>query len=337
VSKRFGEDTGAQILVSLLIPFGAYLIAEHLHCSGILAAVAAGITMSYAEFTGPTRGETRMQRAAVWNTVQFAANGAIFVLLGEQLPGILSDAAEAIREAGHNEIWLLAVYVIVITMALACLRFLWVWTSLRLTLYRAARRGEQRPTPSWRLVAAVSLAGVRGAITLAGVLTFPLVLADGSPFPARELTVFLAAGVIILSLVTASIGLPKLLTNLRLPPEPTHQEEEDRLRAAAAKAAIHAVESAQHRMAEGRSDTNLYAEAAAEVMGMYRSQLDERKPNEAVSQHRAINEIERQFRLAGLRAERDEVFKRARRRRINGEIARKVIRDLDLLEARLTR
>lgn len=149
MSRRFGEDTGAQILISLLIPFGAYLIAEHLHCSGILAAVAAGITMSYSELTGATRGETRMQRTAVWNTVQFAANGAIFVLLGEQLPGILADASEAIHEAGHDgEIWLLAVYVVVITAALACLRFLWVWTSLRLTLYRAARRGEQRPTPS---------------------------------------------------------------------------------------------------------------------------------------------------------------------------------------------
>ncbi|HET8701207.1 MAG TPA: Na+/H+ antiporter [Nitrococcus sp.] len=337
MSKRFGEDTGAQILISLLIPFGAYLIAENLHCSGILAAVAAGITMSYAEITGATRGEIRMQRTAVWNTVQFAANGAIFVLLGEQIPAIVADASEAINEAGHGEVWLLAVYVIVITAALVCLRFLWVWTSLRLTLYRAARRGEQRPTPSWRLVVAVSLAGVRGAITLAGVLTFPLALPNGSPFPARELAIFLAAGVIMLSLIAASIGLPKLLTNLQLPPEPNHQEEEDRLRAAAAQAAIQAVESALRRMAEGRSDADLYAEAAVEVMRMYRSRLDEQKSIEVANQHRIVNEIERQLRLAGLQAERDEVFKRARRRRIDDEIARKVIRELDLLEARLTR
>src|SRR3712207_2606129 len=92
VATRFEENTGALILVSLLIPFGAYLVAEHLHCSGILAAVAAGITMSYAELWGYVRGETRMQRTAVWNTVQFAANGAVFVLLGEQMPRILSGA-----------------------------------------------------------------------------------------------------------------------------------------------------------------------------------------------------------------------------------------------------
>lgn len=105
ISKRFGEETGTQILVSLLIPFGAYLLAEHLGCSGILAAVAAGVTMSYAEFTGMAGGETRLQRDAVWNAVQFAANGVIFVLLGEQLPAILSEAAEALREAGQEQVW----------------------------------------------------------------------------------------------------------------------------------------------------------------------------------------------------------------------------------------
>src|SRR3954470_23556440 len=105
LSQNFGENTGALILISLLIPFGAYLVAEHLHCSGILAAVGAGITMSYAELWGHVRGETRMQRAAVWNTVQFAANGAVFVLLGEQMPRILSGAVAAVREAGQHQTW----------------------------------------------------------------------------------------------------------------------------------------------------------------------------------------------------------------------------------------
>ena len=123
LSQHFGENTGALILISLLIPFGAYLLAEHLHCSGILAAVAAGITMSYAELWGHVRGETRMQRAAVWNTVQFAANGAVFVLLGEQMPRILSRAAAVVWEAGHHQAWMLAVYVLAITAALAALRF----------------------------------------------------------------------------------------------------------------------------------------------------------------------------------------------------------------------
>jgi NhaP-type Na+/H+ or K+/H+ antiporter len=170
ISQHFGEETGSQILISLLIPFGAYLMAEHLHCSGILAAVAAGITMSYVEQTGQALPVTRVRRSAVWDLAQFTANGIIFVLLGEQLPQLFTGAARVVSETGHHEpIWLVA-YVVAINLALAALRFLWVWTSLRFTLFRAALKGQHPYVPSWRLIAATSLAGVRGTITLAGVL-----------------------------------------------------------------------------------------------------------------------------------------------------------------------
>src|SRR5690606_18653751 len=85
LNRRYGEESGSQVLVSLLLPFASYLGAEHLGCSGILAAVSAGITMSYMELSGRALGATRMQRAAVWDTMQFALNGVMFVLLGEQL------------------------------------------------------------------------------------------------------------------------------------------------------------------------------------------------------------------------------------------------------------
>ncbi len=171
-------------LVSLLIPFGAYLLAEHFHCSGILAAVAAGITMSYAEQTGQALPITRVRRVAVWDLIQFAANGIIFVLLGEQLPQIIRRAAVLVQDTGHRDpLWLIA-YIVAINLALAGLRFAWVWASLRFTLFRAAKRGEKRNVPSWRLVVATSLAGVRGAITLAGVLTLPMTLMDGTAFPS---------------------------------------------------------------------------------------------------------------------------------------------------------
>src|SRR5258706_6318044 len=186
VSQHFGEETGSQILISLLIPFGSYLLAEHLHCSGILAAVAAGITMSYVEQSGQALPITRVRRSAVWDLVQFTARGIIFVLLGEQLPQLVTGAARVVREAGHHEpIWLV-VYVVAINLALAVLRFIWVWTSLRFTLFRAALKGQNPYLPSWRLIAATSLAGVRGTITLAGVLTLPLTMNDGSAFPARR-------------------------------------------------------------------------------------------------------------------------------------------------------
>ncbi|WP_295496804.1 TSUP family transporter [uncultured Ralstonia sp.] len=195
---------GAAMLVNLLIPFAAYLLAEEIHASGILAAVAAGIAMSYVELTGRVSGSMRVQRAGVWNMLQFSFNGIMFVLLGEQLPGIVERATTTMNESGHQSAWWLLVYVVVINLALVVLRLLWVWLSLRWNLLRARRRGLERgEAPNWRIVVATSVAGVRGAITLAGVLTLPLFLPDGSAFPARDLVIFLAASVILFSLLGA--------------------------------------------------------------------------------------------------------------------------------------
>lgn len=223
LSRRFGQDSGSPILVSLLIPFGAYLLAEMARASGILAAVAAGMAMSYVELSGRALANTRMQRAAVWSTVQFALNGVVFVLLGEQLPGILHGALASVAQGGRSDPWWLLVYVLAINLALAVLRYIWVRVSLRLSRLRARRRGEVREKPHWRLVLAMSLSGVRGAITLAGVLTLPLALPDGTPFPARDLAVFLAAAVILVSLLLASLGLPPLLAGLEMPAETTRR------------------------------------------------------------------------------------------------------------------
>ncbi len=336
VSRRLGEEAGSQVLLSLLIPFGAYLLAERLGCSGILAAVGAGITMSYAEQSGGALALTRVRRAAFWDTVQFGANGVIFVLLGEQLPTIIEGAERVVRETGHqNPIWLL-IYVLAINAALAALRFLWVWVSLRFTLMTAARHGRTTTTrPSLRLVAATSVAGVRGALTLAGVLTLPLRLSDGSPFPARDLAILLAAGAIIVSLVAASLGLPLLLKGLKLPPEPSHQEEEDRARILAAEAAINAIRRAQHDLAEALGDAELYADAGARVMQIYRTRIErESKTGEQAELVRKIDRIERELRLAGIRAEREMLFQLARARTLPDEMARSLVRDLDLLETR---
>src|SRR5699024_3242047 len=93
-TNKYGEELGSEILLSLLMPFFAYMIAEAIDASGVLAAVAAGITMSRLELTGGIEAMTRMRRSAIWDTVQFTLNGAIFVLLGEQLPGIFNSAVE---------------------------------------------------------------------------------------------------------------------------------------------------------------------------------------------------------------------------------------------------
>ncbi len=336
VSRRFGEEPGSQILVSLLIPFGCYLLAEHLEASGILAAVAAGITMTFAEISRQALATTRMRRHSVWDTIQFALNGIIFVLLGEQLPGILAGARATVLLTGHHDAGWLGLYVLAIVAGLALLRFGWVWVSLRLTLLRRQRTSEATlHSPSWRLVAAMSLAGVRGAITLAGVLTIPLTLTDGSPFPARDLAIFLAAGVIIVSLVLASIALPILLNGLTMPAEPSRQAEEDAARVAAAEAAIMAIERAQHALAERDGHADVYAAAGTRVMDVYRERIESRSKGARVAAAaRRQDQLERDFRLAGIKAERATVVAQVRERAIGSATAQKLMRELDLLEAR---
>jgi CPA1 family monovalent cation:H+ antiporter len=334
VTARFGEETGSQILISLLIPFASYLAAEHLHCSGILAAVSAGVTMSFAEISRQALAVTRMRRNSVWDTIQFALNGIIFVLLGEQLPAILAGAHETVKLTGHANPWWLGVYVLAIAAGLGALRFAWVWASFRLTLFR--RRAEiPFRHPDWRLVAAMSFAGVRGTITLAGVLTIPMALGDGSPFPARDLAIFLAAGVILFSLIAASLGLPLLLQGLTMPAEPSKQAEEDRARVAAAEAAIRAIEQKQHALAEGRNDADVFATAGGRIMDLYRERIESRSYQGKEAREARRNDlIERDLRLAGLQAERDEIFRLARDREVGSETAQKLVRELDLLEVR---
>lgn len=338
ISARLGEESGSQVLLSLLLPFFAYQAAEHLKCSGILAAVSAGITMSYIELSGRAMGSTRVQRTAVWNTVQFALNGVMFVLLGEQLPAIFSGAVNVVQQSGHLNPWWLLVYVLAINFGLAVMRFAWVWLSVRLA--ERIARWRQLPVanrPNIRVFAVAAVGGVRGAITLAGVLTLPLMMPDGAPFPARDLAIFLAAGVIIMSLLAANVLLPRLLRGLQVPDEPEHEQAVDHARVVAAEAAIRAIEQKLHALADNSSDADLYAEAATRVMDLYRRRIEGGRSvsGESALRMRLSDEIEKRVRLAGLQAERDAIFQLARSNGLSDEISRKLVREIDLAEERL--
>lgn len=337
VTRRFGEEGGSPILVNLLIPFAAYLLAEKLEASGILAAVAAGITMSYVELSGRSMARTRLERSAVWNTIQFALNGIMFVLLGEQLPEIIKGAMLTVHESGHRNAWWLLVYAVAVTAGLALLRFFWVWASLWLQTLRRHYVGKSRTkTPSLRIILATSLAGVRGAITLAGILTLPLLLPDGSPFPMRSTAIFLAASVIVLSLVGASFGLPVLLKGLELPSESADRQEEDHARAAAANAAIESVRRAQHAIKKQTTpaEADVCADAASRVIAIYQRRIQEDASEDTdAARLRKADAMERKLRLTGLQAERTEVLALARKRQISDQTSRRLVRELDLREA----
>jgi CPA1 family monovalent cation:H+ antiporter len=335
LSRRFGEEGGSPILVNLLIPFGAYLVAERIQASGILAAVAAGVTMSYVELSGRAPATTRVRRAVVWDTVQFAFNGVMFVLLGEQLPNIIAGAFVATEAAaGGRGVWRLASTALAVSLGLTLLRFAWVWVSLRLTLLNARRQGKQVYEPNIRLVIATSLAGVRGAITMAGILTLPLALPNGTPLPGRQEAIFLAAAVILVSLLLASIALPPVLRSLKLPEEPAGAAEEDLARQEARAAAIAAIEKTSHHEHPG-IDPDIHSSAADHVMGIYQHRLaggvaGSLDPDRV----RMADQAEREFRLAALRAERDTILMLTRQDRISDETARTLLREIDLVEAR---
>ena len=336
--QRAGEDTGIQILVSLLIPFAAYLAAEHIHVSGILAAVVAGIAMHYGELSGRPLASTRMQRNAVWDTVQTALNGIIFVLLGEQLPRMLRRLPEAASASGNgNDVWHLLGYVVVITLALGALRFAWVWLAVRVTVFSASLRGEAAVVPQNRLLAIIATAGVRGAITLAGVLTLPLLMPDGTPFPARDAAIFLAMGVILLSLVIASIGLPVLTRGLTdVLPEPERKDTEANARVAASEAALRRIDA---MLAEPLEDPRIVAaraEAAMVLRDVYQRHLDYGDHSgETAEDMQLVAEAERRLRLGALDAERDEYYKLRRAFAIDDVVHQKLVREIDLMEASL--
>lgn len=336
LSRKFGEEDGSPILISLLIPFGAYLLAEHVHASGILAAVGAGITMSYVERGGRIMASTRLQRTAVWNTVQFSLNGIMFVLLGEQLPGILRHATETINEIGKRSAWWLVLYAVALTVGLALLRYVWVWVSLQVN--RRRRKGHETPRVSRRLILVTSLAGVRGAITLAGILTLPLLMPDGGPFPARSLAVFLAAAVIVLSLLAASIALPILLKDLELPDESGTQREEENARALMARAAVKAIKTTQEKTLQqiGSDDVEIYADAASRAVAFYQFRADAANPDATTDAQRLrkADTAERELHVAALQGQRAAIVRQARRRRISEEVSTKLLHEIDLIESR---
>ena len=337
VVAHFHEDTGATILVSLLIPFAAYLLSEHIGASGVLAAAAAGIVMTFARSIDTFAAVTRVRSRVVWDMLQFALNGVMFVLLGEQIPRIAAYLPDTLEQAGQSSMWALVGYLAAILTALIVLRLGWVWLALRLTLFRAKRRGHAHEGPPLQLIGAVGTAGARGAITLAGILTLPIAMRDGTPFPARDLAIFLASGIIILSLLVATIGLPLLLRGLHLPAEDRDARETDKALTAAADAAIAAIDAKKRAHDGDDAAANAYASIATRMIDGYRERIDTlgKMPSEDHGHDRY--EIARDLRRIAAQAERQAVLDLRHRREIGSEVAETLIRRFDIMETQAER
>ena len=356
IERHLGDATTVQvILLVLLLPFAAYLLAEHLGMSGILSAVAAGMVMNRADIKRVGQLHARMQTQSVWEMLEFVLNALVFLLLGFQLPAIISGALDhSLHDVGDYEFLRLLGYVAAISIALLISRFVWIWlasaTGRGLSRLMAALKRQPHPSSAgdtgrvpFKLMLAATLAGIRGTITLAAALSLPHLMNDGTDFPARELLIFLATGVILFTLITGSIGLPLVLRNLRIPNDTHEFEEERKARIAGAEAAIYRIERYHHdRTGEfARSHINdetilAFNEVSSQLMNYYRERLTLHSADTATPQLSASRQLERETRLEALRAERRQYYKMRQRDRINDNVLRKLVREVDLAEAALT-
>jgi len=332
------EDAGTQVLITLLQPFAAYWAAEHLlHASGFLAAVAAGLMLPYVELQGNGSVEARLSGNAVWRMVQFALDGAIFVLLGEQLPRIWAARNQVVAESSARNVWDVALYVFAIAVVLTGLRFIWVVVSARIAGLQAERRGETAQQLPLRMAATMAVAGVRGAITLAGVLSLPHFLLDGAAFPSRSTAIFLASGVILVSLIVASFVLPFLLSDIDVT-ETRSGRGDKQTRAHLADIAVQRIEAALDDNSVN-APPDILEQAVVRIAKVYRQlQHTHSLDVDADEQEHArqLLRAERQLRLLGLRAEREELLRLRRLRDVSDETMTQLMRELDLLETQLT-
>lgn len=334
LSRWGGDEPATQIVLLFLLPFASYLIAEHIGVSGILAAVAAGMTITRSGVMRRAPLAMRLRANSTWAMLEFVFNGMVFLLLGLQLPGILESSLAA--EADPNvETWMLFTDIVLIYAALMLVRFGWLWTMKKFSLRFLKKKPMEFASWTSREILIASFAGVRGAITLAGVLSIPLLLPDGSGFPARYELVFLAAGVILFSLFVGVIMLPLLLQHLEVADHAQQLKEERIARAATAEVAIVAIQKMEERLAadtEENIDNQLLTEVSSRVIGNLRRRADGRNDVESSIQE---ENLERRFRLAALRSERAELYHLRATREISNETLQKLLHDLDLMEALL--
>jgi CPA1 family monovalent cation:H+ antiporter len=310
-----------EITLSLMTPFAAYLPAEHLGFSGILSVVAAGL---YSGWRDPVRMdvETRQSAFAIWGLLIFWLNGAAFVLLGLQFPEIYT------RVRGTYSPAELLGFTAAVAAAAIVARLAWVFAGIyaRAALARICAKDARVATG---LV--VGWAGMRGTVTLAGALSIPFTLADGHPFPGRDIVVFLAFGVIATTLLLQGTTLDWLIRRVKLREDTSRAKEELLARTTAVAAGLAAL-----RALEPEAKTPDHNAALGQVIGEYENRLAvlEAEGETRVSARRRRRAGHR-YRTVALQAERKAVDGLWRTNQIDDDVHRPLQQLLDHEEALL--
>jgi len=322
--EKFIDDGPVELVVSLVVPYAAYLAGERAHASGVLAVVACGIYMSRksTQFFSPA---ARLQVLGAWEALTFMLNGLVFVLIGLQLPYVLAGIH------GKYGTGTLIFYGAVFSVVLILLRMVWVFPAAKIASFVERRwlghKDEVELKP--REVFVVGWTGMRGVLALAAAISVPEVQWNGQPFEARNLIVFLAFCVIFVTLVLQGLTLPALIRRLGLAGNEGMDPEEIEARRIVLKSAIRYLEDGR------KSSSGPVVHLYDDLVHRYRHKL----AHVTVGTEESVDGLgkdaySRLRSIAGgaLQAERRTLIGLRDKGRISDDVLRTLERELDLAE-----
>jgi len=319
--ERWIDYGPIEIAISILVPFVAYLAAQSVRASGVLAVVSCGLFLSRrsASFFSPA---VRIGAWSVWTSLTFILNGLVFVLIGLQFQSMRTS----IRSYG---VWTIVLYGSIFSLMLIVLRLAWVYPGAGLSYWIRRRFLHQHePAPGGRYKFVVGWTGMRGVVSLAAALALPTLLADGSPFPHRNLIICLTFCVILVTLVLQGLTLPPLIRFLGLAGAAGPDCEELEARRIVTEAAVSHLEDAKLRDADPISD--VYDDLANHYRQRLLSIEVGANPGDVTNYARYV-----ELSLETLRVERETAIRLRNEGRINDAVLRRLERELDLSESRL--
>ncbi len=321
------ENPTLEITMTLLTPFAAYLLADTLHTSGVLATVAAGLYLT-RKSSVLFSAQTRQQALAVWNILVFLLNGLTFIFIGLQLRNILEQLDNTI--ANHTALNL-AWYALGICIATMVVRMLWVIPATYLPRLLSRRVRERDPVPNWRNVVIIGWTGMRGVVSLAVALAIPEVTERGAPFPERALVLYLTFCVILFTLVVQGLSLPLLIRILGLKDDDESKSEEVKARQVAVQTALSRIdELIDQELAPKEIAGHIrehYTTRAQHLQDFADGKINEEGKNQFQSYRTVEQEV--------VKAAHNSVVRLRDRGEINDEVLRRIERELDLEEEQL--
>jgi CPA1 family monovalent cation:H+ antiporter len=323
--ERFIDEGPLEMVVSLIVPYAAYLTADELHCSGVICVVTCGLFLSRRSATFLT-APARIQILASWQALDFVLNGLVFLLIVLQLPYILPG----IKGYGTGT---LALDGLLFSLVLIGLRLLWVFPGAAISLYVRRKFLHQHvPAPSAKSVFLVGWTGMRGVVSLAAALSLPYTLSNGQPFAQRNLILFLTFSIIFTTLVLQGLSLPPIIRALGL--TGSHEEEHEELtarRILLRQALVSLREQLSICSEEDRHDLN-------DLIHLYEDRLEAtRDPSSAPAITTALSHARRaRLQLEALTVERSALLDLRDRGLVSDDVLRRLEYELDLDETRFS-